>query len=53
MLKTILLEEEFRQIPENVACKIDKALTETSQQYLNLTALYETFKRDQGLNLLI
>lgn len=48
MLKTVLLEEEYCQIPEHLVPKIDKVLNDASEQYLNLSALFETFKRDQG-----
>ncbi|XP_065213613.1 nucleoprotein TPR-like isoform X2 [Planococcus citri] len=47
MLETVLLEEEYSLIPEGIRSKIDKILSETSERYLNVTALHETFKRDQ------
>lgn len=49
MLTTVLLEEEIKLIPENVASKIEKAFDDSSEQYLTLKAVFETFKHEQGI----
>lgn len=49
MLETILSTDEYSSIPSIIIPKIDDALRKSTEQYITEKALFETYKRTQGL----